>query len=66
VVTVQGHPAAEGEYTWRNADQQSVYGRNLAIQIGGRYHVVLIYGPDSQRAAVQRAFDKVVETYTTS
>jgi serine/threonine protein kinase len=65
-VTVQGHPAAEGEYTWRDANQQSVYGRNLAIQIGGRYHVVLIYGPDSQRAAVQRAFDKVVSTYTTS
>lgn len=65
-VTVQGHPAAEGEYTWRDADQQSVYARNLAIQIGGRYHVVLIYGPDSQRAAVQRAFDKVLSTYTSS
>jgi serine/threonine protein kinase len=63
-VTVHGHQAAEGEYTWRDANQQSVYGRNLAIQIGGRYHVILIYGPDSQRAAVQRAFDKVVETYT--
>jgi serine/threonine protein kinase len=63
-VTVQGRPAAEGEYTWRDANQQTVYARNLAIQIGGRYHVVLIYGPDSQRAAVQRAFDKVVETYT--
>ncbi|MFG1808859.1 protein tyrosine kinase [Streptomyces sp. NPDC049040] len=62
-VTVQGHPAAEGEYTWRDANGQSVYGRNVAIQIGGRYHVVLIYGPDSQRAAVQRAFDKVMETY---
>ncbi|WP_333771852.1 serine/threonine-protein kinase [Streptomyces sp. IBSBF 2435] len=62
-VTIQGHQAAEGEYTWRDANQQSIYGRNLAIQIGGRYHVVLIYGPDSQRAAVQRAFDKVVETY---
>ncbi|NUS17954.1 MAG: hypothetical protein HOY69_42250, partial [Streptomyces sp.] len=63
-VTVQGHPAAEGEFTWRNADQQSVYARNLAVQIDGRYHVILIYGPDAQRAAVQRAFDKVVETYT--
>ncbi|MGW5350567.1 protein tyrosine kinase [Streptomyces sp. NPDC004031] len=63
-VTVHGHTAAEGEYTWRDANQQSVYARNLAIQIGGRYHVVLVYGPDVQRAAVQRAFDKVVETYT--
>ncbi|WP_327289165.1 protein kinase [Streptomyces sp. NBC_01198] len=65
-VTVHGHEAAEGEYTWRDANQQSVYGRNLAIQIAGRYHVILIYGPDSQRAAVQRAFDKVVETYAMS
>ncbi|WUH91411.1 protein tyrosine kinase [Streptomyces sp. NBC_00433] len=65
-VTVGGHPAAEGEYTWRDANQVSVYARNLAVQIDGRYHVILIYGPDSQRAAVQRAFDKVVETYTTS
>lgn len=63
-VDVHGHTAAEGEYTWRDANQQSVYARNLAIQIAGRYHVVLVYGPDAQRAAVQRAFDKVVETYT--
>jgi serine/threonine protein kinase len=63
-LTVHGHEAAEGEYTWRDANQQSVYARNLAIRIGGRYHVVLVYGPDAQRAAVQRAFDKVVETYT--
>ncbi|WNI17333.1 protein kinase [Actinacidiphila sp. ITFR-21] len=63
-LTIRGHQAAEGEYTWRDADEQSVYARNLAILVGGRYHVVLIAGPDSQRAAVQRAFDKVVETYT--
>ncbi|CAG7600188.1 protein tyrosine kinase [Actinacidiphila bryophytorum] len=64
VITVQGHPAAEGEYTWRDANGSSVYARNLAIQIAGRYHVILIAGPDAQRAAVQRAFDKVLSTYT--
>jgi serine/threonine protein kinase len=62
-LTLRGHPAAEGEYTWRDANEQSIYARNLAVSIGGRYHVVLISGPDSQRAAVQRAFDKAVETY---
>jgi hypothetical protein len=65
-LSVRGHRAAEGEYTWRDADDQTVYARNLAIQIGGRYHVILISGPDSQRAAIQRAFDKAVETYATS
>ncbi|WP_225847842.1 protein kinase [Streptomyces sp. HPF1205] len=65
-LTVRGHPAAEGEYTWRDADDRTVYARNLAVQIGGRYHVVLVSGPDSERAAVQRAFDKAVETYTAS
>jgi hypothetical protein len=63
-LTLRGHPAAEGEYTWRDADDNTVYARNLAVQIGGRYHVVLISGPDTERAAVQRAFDKAVETYT--
>jgi hypothetical protein len=63
-LTLRGHPAAEGEYTWRDAGEQTVYARNLAVQIGGHYHVALIYGPDAERAAVQRAFDKAVETYT--
>lgn len=62
-LTLRGHSAAEGEYTWRDANQQSIYARNLAIIIDGHYHVVLIAGPDSERAAVQRAFDKAVETY---
>ncbi|MBM9504714.1 protein kinase [Actinacidiphila acididurans] len=65
-LTVRGHQAAEGEYTWRDANDQTVYARNLAVQIGGRYHVVLVSGPDSERAAVQRAFDKAVETYSAS
>ncbi|MFC4032912.1 protein kinase [Streptomyces polygonati] len=63
-LSLRGHPAAEGEYTWRDANEQSIYARNLAVQINGHYHVVLISGPDSQRAAVQQAFDKAVETYT--
>ncbi|MDX6356943.1 MAG: hypothetical protein QOF98_3846 [Streptomyces sp.] len=65
-VTLRGHTAAEGEYTWRDANQRTIYARNLAILIDGRYHVILIAGPDSQRAAVQRAFDKAIETYAVS
>lgn len=65
-LTVRGHAAAEGEYTWRDAGDNTIYARNLAVQIDGRYHVLLVSGPDAERAAVQRAFDKVVETYTYS
>nr|WP_237555428.1 protein kinase [Streptomyces sp. SID4948] len=63
-LTLRGHPAAEGEYTWRDDSQQTIYARNLAVQINGHYHIILISGPDTERAAVQRAFDKAVETYT--
>ncbi|WP_103887099.1 protein kinase [Actinacidiphila yanglinensis] len=63
-LTLDGHPAAEGEYTYRDSSGQGVYARNLAILIGGKYHIVLVTGLDSQRAAVQQAFDKAVQTYS--
>lgn len=63
-LTLDGHPAAEGEYTYRNSSGQGLYARNLAILIDGKYHVVLVTGLDSQRAAVQSAFDQAVRTYT--
>ncbi len=63
-LTLNGNPAAEGEYTYRNSSGQGLYTRNLAILINGRYHVVMVTGLDSQRAAVQQAFDKAVQTYT--
>jgi serine/threonine protein kinase len=63
-LTLDGHPAAEGEYTYRNASGQGLYARNLALLIGGRYHIVMVTGLDSQRAGVQQAFDKAVQTYT--
>lgn len=61
---LRGNPAAEGEYSWRDPSGQQIYGRNLVVLVDGRYHIVLVTGPDGQRAAVQRAFDKAVETYT--
>lgn len=63
-LTLRGHPAAEGEYTYRDAAGRSLYARNLAILVDGRYHVVFVTGLDTQRASVQAAFDRAVETYT--
>jgi serine/threonine protein kinase len=65
-LTLSGHPAAEGEYTYRNPSGQSIYARNLAILVGGKYHIVLVTGLDTQRSAVQQAFNKAVQTYTAS
>jgi hypothetical protein len=60
---VRGHHAAEGEYSYRDASDNQLYALNLAVIIDGRYHLVVVSGPDAQRADVQRAFDKAVETY---
>lgn len=60
---IGGSPAAEGEYSWRDANGHQVYARNLAMIQDGKYHLVLVIGPDDQRADVQRIFDKAAETY---
>jgi serine/threonine protein kinase len=65
-LTLAGHPAAEGEYTYRNPSGQGVYARNLAILVNGKYHIVLVTGLDTQRTAVQQAFNKAVQTYAVS
>ncbi|MDJ0340589.1 protein tyrosine kinase [Streptomyces sp. H10-C2] len=59
-----GSAAAEGEYSWRDANGHQVYARNLAMIRDGKYHLILVTGPDNQRADVQRLFDKAAETYT--
>ncbi|RCH68116.1 serine/threonine protein kinase [Streptomyces sp. SDr-06] len=47
---------AEGQFTWRDSSGRQVYVRNLAMIVNGRYHVVQVIGPESQR-------DKVTEIY---
>lgn len=63
---LRGHSAAEGEYSYRDANDTQIYALNLAVIIDGSYHVVVVSGPDARRADVQRAFDKAVETYAVS
>ncbi|MET9219290.1 protein tyrosine kinase [Streptomyces sp. NPDC088197] len=63
---LRGHSAAEGEYSYRDANDTQIYALNLAVIIDGSYHVVVVSGPDARRADVQRAFDKAVETYAAS
>ncbi|EST29563.1 hypothetical protein N566_21925, partial [Streptomycetaceae bacterium MP113-05] len=54
---------AEGTYTWQDASGRDVYVRNRAMILDGRYHLVLVIGPDDERDAVDRWFEGVVDTY---
>ncbi|MFI1175544.1 protein kinase [Streptomyces melanogenes] len=48
---------AEGQFTWRDSTGRTVYVRNQVMIINGRYHAVVVIGPEPQR-------DKVTEIYT--
>lgn len=54
---------AEGTYTWQDASGRDVYVRNRAMILDGRYHLVLVIGPDDERDAVDRWFGGAADTY---
>ena len=57
---------AEGQFSWRDSSGRNVYARNLAMLIGGRYHVVLAIGPADERRAVNQHFEQATATYSTT
>ncbi|MFF9336326.1 protein kinase domain-containing protein [Streptomyces albogriseolus] len=61
-IEVGGRIMAEGQFTW-TGDQGELYVRNLAALIDGRYHVVQVRGPDSERDEVTRLFEQAAATY---
>lgn len=61
-----GIAAAEGEFAWSDAAGRQLFARNLVMIRDGRYHVVLVIGPDNRRADVKRYFEKAAETYRTT
>ncbi|TVL93709.1 protein kinase [Streptomyces sp. SAJ15] len=56
---------AEGAFSWRDSSGRQVYARNLAMLLDGRYHLVQVIGPDSERRAVARFFEQAMATYRT-
>ncbi|MDX3071870.1 serine/threonine protein kinase [Streptomyces sp. MI02-7b] len=60
-----GVPAAEGEFSWSDASGQQLFARNLVMVRDGKYHIVLVVGPDNRRSDVKRYFEKAAETYGT-
>ncbi|MDG4864776.1 serine/threonine protein kinase, partial [Streptomyces sp. T-3] len=61
-VSVGDRISAEGQFTWFEGDDE-VFVRNSAMLIDGRYHVVMVKGPESERDEVTRLFEQAVATY---
>ncbi|MFJ4711137.1 protein kinase [Streptomyces sp. NPDC088785] len=62
-IDVGGRTMAEGQFTWQGGDGRQVYVRNLAMVVGGKYHVVQVRGPEAERDEVSRLFDQASSTY---
>ncbi|MFC8271786.1 serine/threonine protein kinase [Streptomyces sp. NPDC057271] len=54
---------AVGQFTWQDSTGRDVYVRNLALIEDGRYHVVQVIGPESERDKVSEIYDQAVKVY---
>ncbi|MEV7612272.1 hypothetical protein [Streptomyces sp. NPDC089799] len=54
---------AEGTYTWTDATGRSLYVRNHVAALGGRYHVVMVLGPQDQQDKVTEVFGRATGSY---
>ncbi|HZX37400.1 MAG TPA: serine/threonine protein kinase, partial [Streptomyces sp.] len=54
---------AEGQFTWQDGNGREVYVRNLALIVGGSYHVVQVIGPEDQRDKVTEVFRAATTAY---
>ncbi|MEU7485588.1 protein kinase [Streptomyces sp. NPDC042319] len=54
---------AEGTFTWGEDSNAATYARNLALLDGGRYHLVLVIGPDRDRAEVDRFYEQASTSF---
>ncbi|MFJ9178910.1 protein kinase [Streptomyces sp. NPDC102360] len=62
-IDVGGRTMAEGQFTWQGSDGREMYVRNLAMVIGGKYHVVQVRGPEAERDEVTRLYQQAYSTY---
>ncbi|WP_328895858.1 protein kinase [Streptomyces sp. NBC_00236] len=54
---------AEGQFTWQEADGREVYVRNLVIVVKGKYHILQVMGPESQRDKVSDIYQQASASY---
>ncbi|MEV7417852.1 serine/threonine protein kinase [Streptomyces sp. NPDC089919] len=62
-ITVGSRKMAEGQYSWTDGSGRSVYARNRVYVSGGRYHVLLVIGPDSGRDKVTEIYERATASY---
>ncbi|WP_240507301.1 YtxH domain-containing protein, partial [Streptomyces kanamyceticus] len=62
-IDVGGRAMAEGQFTWQDAEGREVFVRNLAMVVGGKYHVVQVRGPEAERDEVTRLYEQASTTY---
>ncbi|MFC8759495.1 protein kinase [Streptomyces sp. NPDC057193] len=56
-------PTAEGHYVWLDGTGREVFVRNLARIDGGRYYVVLVIGPESERDKVSEIYGEATKAF---
>ncbi|MGW1166631.1 protein kinase [Streptomyces sp. NPDC001153] len=62
-IEVGGRTMAEGQFTWTDGQGRDLFVRNMAILLNGRYHIIQVRGPESERDAVTRFYDQATATY---
>lgn len=62
-IEVGGRSMAEGQFTWQGSDGREVFVRNLAMVVGGKFHVVQVRGPEAERDEVTRLYEQASSTY---
>ncbi|WP_037681297.1 protein kinase [Streptomyces griseus] len=62
-IEVGGRSMAEGQFTWTGAEGKELFVRNIAILLGGRYHVLQMRGPEAERDEVTRLYEQASATY---
>ncbi|MET8684042.1 protein kinase [Streptomyces sp. NPDC004732] len=62
-IDVGGRAMAEGQFTWQDDAGSEVFVRNLAMVVGGKYHVLQVRGPEAERDEVTRLYEQATATY---
>jgi hypothetical protein len=62
-IQVGGRTMAEGQFTWTGPDGRELFVRNLAVLLDGRYHVLQVRGPETQRDQVNKLYEQASATY---
>ncbi|MQY16480.1 hypothetical protein SRB5_66790 [Streptomyces sp. RB5] len=63
-ITVGTRQEAVGTFTWQDSGGVEKLGRNFAMIVGGRYHVVFVSGPISDRRSLDVFYQQAANTYT--